>query len=115
MTDQNQQLQQLETELQPYKKQLATAADSIIEQDVSAYPIFILHRSGIDVGIPINAATADAKWLVNASTLEEFVTKQLIEGDRVDNFKEVYKDATLYLCLFVVDGAMATFVFLPRD
>lgn len=101
-------------ELKPYKTLLGSVADTIMEQDVSSYPVFVLSRDAIEVGIPLNTDDIEGSWAVNASSLEEFVAKQLVLSDKVDEFKSVYKDPTAFLCLFVVDKSGATFVFIPR-
>ncbi len=104
----------LEEELKPYKRLLGSVADTIMEQDVSSYPVFVLHRDAIEVGIPLNTEDIVGEWSVNASSLEEFVAKQLVLTEKIDEFKSVYKDPTAFLCLFVVDKSGATFVFIPR-
>ena len=109
-----QDLKVLEEELKAYKPLLGSVADTIMEQDVSSYPIFVIHQDAIEVGIALSTDNIEGSWSVNASSLEEFVTKQLILVDKVDDFKSVYKDPTAFLCLFVVDKSGATFVFIPR-
>lgn len=108
------QTKKLEKDLLPYNGFLAFTSDAIIDQDVSRYPIFVLHVQGINVGIPLDIDHLQGDWSVNASSLEEFVTKQLIESSKVDAFTAVYKDPKRFLCLFVVDDSAATFVFIPR-
>ncbi len=105
----------LEKELIPYKPLLSKTADIILDQDVSAYPIFVLHHQGINVGIPLDFDPSIGNWLVNASSLEEFMTKQLVESSKVDNFKAIYKDPKSFLCLFLATKSGATFVFIPRN
>ena len=90
----------LEKEIQPYNGFLSFTADAILDQDVSQYPIFVLHVQGINVGIPLDTDHIQGNWLVNASSLEEFVTKQLIESSKVDAFKAVYKDPKI-LFMFI--------------
>jgi hypothetical protein len=109
-----QDLKILEEELKPYKSLLGSVADTIMEQDVSSYPVFVLYRDSIEVGIPLDTENITGEWFVNASSLEEFVAKQLVLPEKVDDFKSVYKDPTAFLCLFVVDKSGATFVFIPR-
>jgi hypothetical protein len=109
-----QDLKILEEELKPYKSLLGSVADTIMEQDVSSYPVFVLYRDSIEVGIPLDTENITGEWSVNASSLEEFVAKQLVLAEKVDDFKSVYKDPTAFLCLFVVDKSGATFVFIPR-
>ena len=106
---------QLETEITPYKPILAKAADAVLDQDVSMYPIFVIHQQTIEIGLPIaSPKTVKGKWSANASTLEEFVAKRLIENERVENFKKVYKNPETHLCLFILSDLGATFVFIPR-
>ena len=109
-----QQLTSLEEELKPYKSLLGSASDTIIENDVSSYPIFVLHKQIINIGVPLNTDKISGAWSVSASSLEEFATKQLIEMDKVKGFKSVYKDPTAFICLFVIEESGATFVFIPR-
>lgn len=105
----------LEEALTAYKPFLANTSDAILDQDVSQYPIFIIHRQGINAGIPLDTGHLPGHLLVNASSLEEFVTKQLIQPSRVDDFKRVYKDPKAFLSLFVVEEEHANFVFIPRN
>ena len=112
--EKEQKLKIFEEELKPYKKMLGSVADTIMEQDVSSYPIFVLYQDAIEVGIPLNTTHIKSPWSVNASSLEEFTAKQLVLADKVEDFKSVYKDPSAFLCLFVVDKSGATFVFIPR-
>lgn len=106
----------LEKDMQAYRPVLAKAAETILDQEVSAYPIFIVHRQGVNIGVPlVQAEGEEAPWSVNASTLEELATKKVIPMDKVDNFREVYKDPQEYFCLFVISDSGAEFVFLPRE
>lgn len=105
--------QQLQEELQPLLPTVAQAADAILDQEISKYPIFALSRQGLAIGLPLYEREAP-EWSINASTLEEFATKGLIEAEKVDNFRQVYKNPQEQICFFVVDEGSATFIFLPR-
>ncbi len=105
---------QLEKSLQGYKTLLSKASDSILDQEVSNYPIFVLHKSEIDLGISLGS-NLPGEWLVNASTLEELVARKVIQEKRLKDFKEIYKDPRKELCLFVVEEIGATFVFISRS
>ncbi len=105
----------LKKDLRAYTGFLSVTSDAILDQDVSQYPIFVLHSQGINVGIPLDTDHIQGNWLINASSLEEFVTKQLIESSKVDAFTSIYKDPKHFLCLFVVNTDGATFVFIPRN
>ena len=75
-------MRMLEKELEPYSKVLTQAATTIIDSDVSKYPIFVVHQHQMDMGILlIDKEQFKGNWSVNASSLEEFVTKNIIEQD----------------------------------
>ncbi len=104
----------LQQQLQPYKKILAQAADVILDENVSKYPIFIIHQQELHMGVSLIDAGDKFKWSVNASTLEEFVTKELIFMDKARDFISTYKDPEINLCLFVLSELGAQFIFVPR-
>lgn len=104
----------LQNELNPYKKILAQAADVILDEQVSKYPIFIIHQQELDMGVALIEANEKTKWSVNASTLEEFVTKELIFMERANDFIATYKDPEQFLCLFALSELGAQFIFMPR-
>jgi hypothetical protein len=104
----------LQQQLQPYKKILAQAADVILDENVSKYPIFIVHQQELHMGVSLIEAGDKFKWSVNASTLEEFVTKELIFMDKAQDFIATYKDPEINLCLFVLSELGAQFIFIPR-
>ncbi len=118
MSDNNERTRyhQLEEELKPFVEAMGKAADAILDQDVSNYPIFVVHQHQVDIGIPLIVKRAGGPgWSANASTLEELVTKNVIEMSRVDNFRKIYKDPGAYLCLFVLSELGANFIFIPRN
>ncbi len=105
----------LHDELNGYRPTLAQAADLIIDQNVSNYPIFVVHQITVDIGINIvDRQPVEGSWSVNASTLEEFVAKQIIAPEKLDDFKTLYKSHGADLCLFVLSELGAKFIFLPR-
>lgn len=104
----------LQQQLQPYKKILAQAADVILDENVSKYPIFIVHQQELHMGVSLIEAGDKFKWSVNASTLEEFVTKELIFMDKAQDFIATYKDPEINLCLFVLSELGAQFIFIPK-
>lgn len=106
----------LQKDLTPYLTMLGAAADTILDQDVSRYPIFVVHQlPELEIGIALlQAQPPQPNWSVQASTLEELATKRLIEMGKVDHFREIYKNAQEFLCLFVLTPTDANFVFLPR-
>ncbi|MCU0346153.1 MAG: hypothetical protein MUC59_04390 [Saprospiraceae bacterium] len=107
---------QLERELSGYKKILSQAAEVIRDQDVSLFPIFVIHQNIVDIGINIvDKEAVKGNWSVNASTLEEFVTKQIITEEKVEDFQALYRSHHDDLCLFALSELGANFIFLPQN
>jgi hypothetical protein len=105
----------LEYELKPYRKILAQAAEVVLDENVSKYPIFVVHQQEVAMGIPlIEADRKNYKWSVNVSTLEEFVTKGIIFEDKIDDFRKNYKNPELFLCIFSLSDLGAQFLYIPK-
>jgi len=106
---------ELEEELKPHFDMMKKAAETVLDQEVSKYPIFVVHRTeGIQLGIPLVAHSDENNipWSINISTLEEFTAKKVIDIARVDRFQQVYKDPMEHFCLFLLKNEEANFVFL---
>ena len=115
-------LKALEDALQPFVEKyhtlLSEAVETVLVQDVSNYPILVVHRvaEGFVVGINvINHSETAAEWSMNLSTLEEFVAKRLILSEKIDDFRALYKKHQSDFCLFVIqEDGNTNFVFLPQ-
>ncbi len=113
----NQRYHQLKKELKPYMKAMIQASETIVDKDVSKYPIMIAHQQELELGIPIVTTQTFplGKWNIHASSLEEFVAKQIINTDKVQNFRATYKDIKSFVCVFSLSELGAQFVFLPKQ
>lgn len=105
---------QLEKELLPYKKLMASASDAILDQEVTKYPIFVAHQHDVEIGVSLVEDTTFGPWKLQASSLEEFVSKQVIENEKVDSFRTVFKSPDKFFCVFVLSDLGAKFIFVPR-
>ena len=104
----------LEQELKQYTKVMTEASVIIRDQDVSNYPIFVAHQQEVSIGLPIiEKDKHGGLWNIHASTLEEFVVKNIIFEDKVEEFKKNYKDVDNFLCVFVLSELGAKFAYLP--
>ena len=106
---------QLEEDLQDYISTMEKAQQSILDQEISNYPIFVIHQHEIELGVLlVDGPNLGLLWSVHASTLEEFMSKQIIQTDKIDSFKQVYKDTSQFYCCFVLSELGANFIFLPK-
>lgn len=104
----------LKEEISRYSKAMTQASTVIRDKDVSNYPIFVAHQQEFDMGIVIvDHTTSPEKWSIHASTLEEFVSKQIIHDDKIEEFTSNFKDPDEENCIFVLSDLGAQFIFLP--
>jgi hypothetical protein len=105
----------LQNELSVFRKLMTQAAKVILDQGVSKYPILVVHQQELELGMKIydHTKVENAKWSVHASTLEEFVTRQIIFENKVEDFKTNYKSIDTSICIFVLSELGAKFIFLP--
>ena len=102
-------------ELKGYKKMMSQALESVLENEISSYPIFVVHQQEVELGIElIDKDKVNGNWSMQLSTLEEFVSKNIIDPERINTFKATYKSTDNYFCLFSLSELGAQFVFLPR-
>ncbi len=109
---------ELQTVLKPYQAVLNEAVEEVATQNVSNYPILVAHEiADAEIGLPFIANAANGAWSVRISTLEEFVVKQIITGERIDDFRKLYKkQLDKKFCVFVLaKESTPTFLFLPRN
>ncbi|RZK42208.1 MAG: hypothetical protein EOO90_08150 [Pedobacter sp.] len=104
----------LEKDLTFYADSIKEVAVEIMVEGISSYPIFIAHQHEVNIGeMILNRAELNTDWTIQASTLEEFVEKGIINSDKKEHFLKSYKGPDAYMCLFVVVPEGANFVYFP--
>ena len=107
-------LKTLEADLKFYNESLKEVANEIIVEGISAHPIFVAHQHELKLGeVILDKNDLNTDWSIHASTLEEFMEKDLILPDKQEKFLKQYKDAYQFMCVFVIVPEGANFVFFP--
>ena len=93
---------------------LKEASYQIRKRGFSDYPIFPISKIDLPIGqLLIRKLELATNWNYNASFLDEFVQREIVAEDKVEEFKESYKDPDEFCCLFVVDDEFTNFVYIP--
>lgn len=93
---------------------LKEASYQVRSRKFSDFPIFPISKTENPIGQQlIDKNQMGLDWHYNITYLDEFLQRLLIEEDRVEEFKKSYKDPDEFCCLFVMDGALTSFVYIP--
>lgn len=112
----NESLQILHKDFTICKKFLQTVSLALRKDDVSKYPIFLALREDydLDIGVPIiRNEEIGTYYSFNASHLEDFVNKGIVQEDKAEAFIANYKDADKFCCLFISEPDATSFAFIP--
>jgi len=105
----------IENEMKGFAKLLGAASDKIISSQASSFPIFVVSKQPIALGINlIDREKVNSNWSINASSFEELVSKKLIFENKTADFQRTFKDPNEYICLFVLSDLGAQYMFIPR-
>ncbi len=90
------------------------ASYQIRTRGFSDWPIFIISKSEIPLGqLLFKKEEIDTVWNYYVTYIDEFVQRKLIEKDKIDLFKDAYKNPDEFCCLFVIDGDFTNFIYIP--
>lgn len=93
---------------------LKEASYQIRKRGFSDYPIFPISKQEVPIGQLLFAKDEVAtEWNYNITYLDEFVQREIVSKDKIDEFKKIYKDPDEFCCLFVIDGDFTNFLFIP--
>ncbi len=94
--------------------QLKEASYQIRKRGFSENPIFVVSNTEVEVGaLLIGEGEMQNRFFYRASYMQEFLDRKLIGEESILLFKENYKDADEYCCLFTLIGEFSGFVFVP--
>lgn len=81
------------------------ASETIRDESISNYPIFVLHRDEqFPIGLFLTAfGQYHTHYSYNVSTLEELVAKSIVAMDAIDEFRKIYKSPDEFFCFLIID------------
>ncbi len=102
-------------QLKSYIGLLDKASQMIVDEGISRYPIMVIHKQEIQLGVPLEIEQRlPGGWLINASTLEEFVSKRIVDEEKVGEFRKLYKQHEDHVCLLLLSELGVQFVFYEK-
>ena len=93
---------------------LKEASYQVRNMGFSDYPIFPISKTDQGIGQLLYAKNeVSTEWNYYITYLDEFIQRKLIEKNKVEEFKKIYKDPDEFCCLFVIDEDFNNIVFVP--
>ncbi len=90
--------------------------ETIENQEVTKYPIFVFSPNDVELGIELaDPSKHDVPGFLKISSLEEFVSKNLIPSEQIDEFRKTYKESNDSYCFLNVYDKDSNFVFVPKN
>ena len=78
------------------------------------FPIFPICKEEQPIGqVLIQRSINGTEWHYYASFLDEFVQRGIILPEKIQDFKDTYKDPDEFCCLFVIDLQFTKIVYIP--
>ena len=107
-------LESLEIDLKFLNDSIKEIAVEIMVEGLSKYPIFIAHQHEVALGeLIFDRHELNLDWTIQASTMEEFIERGVINKDLKQRFIDTYKNPNKFMCVFVIVPEGANFVFFP--
>jgi hypothetical protein len=104
----------LEKDLELYADSIKEVAVEIMVEGISANPIFVAHQHTVSIGeVILERAELNTEWTIQASTLEEFIEKGIINPEKKALFLKNYKRPEDFMCVFVIVPEGANFIYYP--
>lgn len=107
-------LESLRNDIAQIGEHLKEIAHRVIDEGISEYPVFVAAQQMVDIGRPIfDRDVYPINWFFNASILEDFVRKEIVQKSNLTRFKRAFDSPKDTACIFVVTDEEARFVFIP--
>jgi hypothetical protein len=93
---------------------LKEAAYQVRSRKFSEYPIFPISKDQQPIGqLLLSREEKQTDWNYYITYLDEFIQRKLIAEELLEDFTKAYKDPDEFCCLFVIDQAFTSFVYIP--
>ena len=80
----------------------------------SKFPIFPISKEEQPIGqLLLGKEEKNLDWNYYITYIDEFIQRKLIAEELREEFENNYKNPDEFCCLFVMDGAFTSFVYIP--
>ncbi len=96
------------------QNKIISAIEIVKNEGVSNYPVLICFQANenYELGIPL---LNNNELACNLSTLEELYVKNIVDTEKVNNFRALYNHRLEHFCVLFVSENNPAFIFLPYN
>jgi len=107
-------IESLKSDVAQVAQTLQQVAETVIAEGISEYPVFIASQEIVNLGRPVfDQDELPLNWFFSVTILEDFMKREIVLGDKLQQFKRTFGDPKERACIFVVTPEVAQFVFVP--
>lgn len=104
----------LEKDLELYSDSVKEVSIAIMSEGISTHPIFVAHQHTVSIGeVILDRKELNTDWTIQASTMDEFIQKGIINPEKKALFLKSYKKPEDFMCVFVIVPEGANFIYYP--
>ncbi len=107
-------LENLKLQLVQLKAELKEVSSEMIQHKFTELPIFVAHQENAQIGeLLFDRSEYGFQYSINATTLERLIELNIIQQDRLTDFKKAYGDPSKNYCVLWLSGENTRFIFMP--
>lgn len=107
-------LETLKKQLNGISAELKEVSDDMIQGGFTEIPVFVAHQENAQIGeVLFDRTEFGFPYSINATTIERLIELNIIQSDKLDDFKKAVGDTTKQYCVLWLSGPHSNFIFVP--
>ncbi len=108
------QLEILKLQLKGISKELKEVSQEMIQGGFTEIPIYVAHQENAQIGeLLFDRTEFGFAYSINATTVERLIELNIIQADKVADFKKAAGDPLKHYCVLWLSGPLSNFIFVP--
>lgn len=108
------QLDILKNQLKGISNELKEVSGDMISGGFTEIPIFVAHQENAQIGeLLFDRTEFGFPYSINATTVERLVELNIIQSDKIQDFKKAAGDPAKQYCVLWLSGPLSNFIFVP--
>jgi hypothetical protein len=107
-------LEVLKQQLVQLNAELKEVASEMIQHNFTELPIFVAHQENAQIGeVLFDRTEFGFQYSLNATTIERLIELNVIQPERLTDYKKAYGDPKKNYCVLWLSGENTRFIFMP--